>query len=146
MAVSRSTASEDPTAGTGRDYPGRSFGLPAAGVGSVASTSRRIAAFAIDIVLSALAAWAFTAPDPPQNTSLILWSVLTVVTVGLFGITPGQAALGIRVVPVGGGSFVGAWAIPRTVLVFLIVPPLLLNADGRGLHDRLCRTIVLRVR
>jgi uncharacterized RDD family membrane protein YckC len=38
------------------------------------------------------------------------------------------------------------WAVPRTALVFLIVPPLVVNADGRGLHDRLCRTIVLRTR
>jgi len=46
----------------------------------------------------------------------------------------------------GGGDFVGLWAIPRTLLIFLIIPPLLVNADGRGLHDRLCRTIVLRLR
>ena len=45
---------------------------------------------------------------------------------------PGQAALGIRVVPLGGGSLVGLWAMPRTALIFLIVPPLVVNADGRG--------------
>ncbi len=127
-------------------HPGQGLGLPATGVGSVASTGRRAAAFAIDIVLSALAAWAFTAPEPPKNVSLLVWAVMTVLTVGLFGITPGQAMLGIRVVPMSGGNFVGLWAIPRTLLVFLIVPPLLQNSDGRGLHDRLCRTIVLRFR
>lgn len=130
----------------GRGYPGQGLGLPSTGVGSVASMGRRIGAFVIDIVLSALVAWLITAPEPPQNTSLLVWSVMTVVTVGLFGITPGQAALGIRVVPMGGGSFVGLWALPRTFLVFLIVPPLLTNSDWRGLHDRLCRTIVLRLR
>jgi len=127
-------------------YPGQGLGLPSSGVGSVASMGRRIGAFVIDIVLSALVAWSITAPEPPQNTSLVVWAAMTVVTVGLFGITPGQAALGCRVVPTGGGSFVGLWAIPRTLLVFLIVPPLLLNADSRGLHDRLCKTIVLRIR
>ena len=127
-------------------YPGKRLGLPSAGVGSVASTGRRIAAFGIDIVLSALVAWLITAPEPPQNMSLVVWAVMTVVAVGLFGITPGHAALGIRVVPMSGGSFVGAWAIPRTALIFLIVPPLVVNADGRGLHDRLCRTVVLRTR
>ena len=127
-------------------YPGKSLGLPSDGVGSVAGMGRRIGAFVIDIVLSALLAWIFTAPEPPQNWSLVVWSVLTVVTVGLFGFSPGQAALGIRVVPMGGGSFVGAWALPRTALIFLIVPPLVVNADGRGLHDRACRTIVLRMR
>lgn len=127
-------------------YPGRALGLPAEGVGSVASMARRIGAFVIDIVLSALVAWAFTAPEPPQNASLFVWAGLTVVTVGLFGFSPGQAALGIRVVPIRGGNFVGLWSIPRTLLIFLIVPPLLVNEDTRGLHDRLCRTIVLRYR
>lgn len=127
-------------------YPGQKLGLPAEGVGSVASMGRRIAGYAIDIVLSALVAWLITAPDAPRNTSLLVWAVMTVVTVGLFGITPGQAAVGIRVVPTGGGDFVGLWAIPRTLLIFLIVPPLLVDSNGRGLHDRLCRTIVLRLR
>ena len=127
-------------------YPGKRLGLPSSGVGSVASMGRRIAAFVIDITASALVAWLITAPEPPQNMSLLVWALMTVVTVGLFGITPGQAVLGIRVVPIGGGSLVGAWAIPRTVLVFLLIPPLLVNVDGRGLHDRLCRTVVLRTR
>ena len=127
-------------------YPGSGLGLPFDGVGSVGSMARRIGAFVIDLVLSALVGWIFTAPEPPQNTSLLVWAVMTVVAVGLFGITPGQFALGLRVVPFGGGSFVGAWAIPRTLLIFLVVPPLLVNEDGRGLHDRLCRTIVLRTR
>lgn len=134
------------TEGTAEQYPGRGLGLPASGVGAVASFGRRVGAFVIDIVLSALVAWLITAPEPPQNMSLLVWGVMTVIAVGLFGITPGQAVLGIRVVPMGGGSLVGLWAIPRTVLVFVIVPTLLVNVDGRGLHDRLCRTIVLRTR
>ena len=127
-------------------HRGQGLGLPSSGVGSVASFGRRAGAFGIDITLAAVAAWAFTAPEPPRNTSLLIWAVMTVVTVGLFGITPGQAILGIRVVPMSGGDFVGLWAIPRTALIFLIVPPLLQNSDGRGLHDRLCRTVVLRYR
>lgn len=129
-----------------QQYPGKALGLPASGVGSVAAFSRRLGAFVIDIVLSALVAWLITAPEPPQNTSLAVWAVMTVLAVGLFGISPGQAILGIRVVPLRGGSFVGAWAVPRTLLIFLIIPPLLINEDSRGLHDRLCRTIVLRTR
>ena len=135
-------AAEGATEGT---RPGRALGLPADGVGSVATMGAKVLAFVIDIVLSALLAWVLTAPEPPQNWSLVVWAVMTVVAVGLFGFTPGQAALGIRVAPLG-RSIVGLWAVPRTVLVFLIVPPLLVNQDLRGLHDRWCRTVVVRMR
>lgn len=127
-------------------HPGARLGLPAAGVGAVVPFGPRLGAFFIDIVLSAAAAWAVTAPEAPQNWSLAVWAVLTVVTVGVFGQSPGQAALGMRVVPVDGRNLVGLWAVPRTVLIFLIVPPLVMNGDGRGLHDRLCRTVVIRSR
>jgi len=127
-------------------WPGRTFGATRTGAGSVASMGRRVGAFVIDIALSAALALAFTWPEPPKNLSLYLWAGVTVLTVALFGITPGHAALGLRVASVRGATFLGAWAIPRTVLIFLIVPPLLTDADGRGLHDRLCHTIVLRTR
>ena len=127
-------------------YSGQALGLPASAVGSVATMGAKIGAFVIDILLSALLAWAITAPEPPKNWSLAIWAGMTIVTVGLFGFTPGQAALGIRVAPLGRSSMVGLWAVPRTVLVFLIVPPLLVNADMRGLHDRWCRTVVVRMR
>ncbi|MBM9474868.1 RDD family protein [Nakamurella flavida] len=129
-----------------QQHPGARLGLPAAGVGAVVSFGPRLGAFVVDIALSAVAAFAVTAPEAPQNWSLVVWAVLTVVTVAVFGQTPGQAALGMRVVPVDGRTTVGLWAVPRTALIFLLVPPLIMNGDGRGLHDRLCRTVVIRSR
>ena len=35
-------------------------------------------------------------------------------------------------------------AVVRTVLLCLLVPALLVDADGRGLHDRLTQTAVVR--
>jgi uncharacterized RDD family membrane protein YckC len=127
-------------------WPGRRFGATAEGVGSVASMGRRVGAFAIDVALCMVLAWAFSWPQLPGNLSLYIWAGMTVLTVGLFGFTPGQAAVGIRVASVHGSPLVGLWAIPRTAMIFLILPPLLADADARGLHDRLCRTIVLRMR
>lgn len=127
-------------------FPGQKFGATAVGVGSVASMGRRVAAFAIDITASSLVAWAVTWPAPPQNLSVAVWAAVTILAVALFGMTPGQWLLGIRVASVTGALLVGAWAVPRTALIFLLIPPLLADADGRGLHDRLCRTIVLRFR
>ncbi len=106
----------------------------------------RVLAFVIDVVLSGAVALLFTRPALPQNWSLVVWASMTILTVGIFGFTPGQAALGIRVAPLGGGSVVGVWALPRTLLTFVIVPPLIVDADGRGLHDRICRTVVIRYR
>lgn len=129
-----------------QQYPGRRLGLPQSGVGSAAGMGVRTAAFAVDLALSFLIALLFTRPELPKNWSLLVWAVMTVVAVGSFGFTPGQAIFGMRVAPVDGRSLVGPWALPRTALVFLIVPVLITDADGRGLHDRLCRTVVVRTR
>lgn len=106
----------------------------------------RMGAFLIDVALSAAAAFTVTWPHAPQNLSLAIWAGLTVLTVALFGATPGQWMLGIRVASVRGAAFVGAWALPRTAAIFLVLPPLVSDADGRGWHDKLCHTIVLRSR
>lgn len=127
-------------------WPGEKFGATASGPGSVASMGARMGAFLIDIGLCAAAALAVTYPELPKNWSLVIWFGVTIVTVGLFGATPGQWLLGIRVAKVRGSAFVGAWAVLRTALIFLIVPPLVGDADGRGWHDKACRTIVLRTR
>nr|MDQ3826417.1 RDD family protein [Actinomycetota bacterium] len=39
-----------------------------------------------------------------------------------------------------------AAAVIRTVLLCLLIPPVVYNTDGRGLHDRAAGTIVLRTR
>ena len=128
------------------DYPGSALGLPKTGPGSVAPMGVRVGAFVIDLAVSFLLALAFTRPALPQNVSLWVWLGMTVLAVGLFGFTPGQAACGIRVAPLGGRAIVGLWAVPRTALTFLVVPVLFTNSDGRGWHDRACRTVVIRSR
>jgi uncharacterized RDD family membrane protein YckC len=80
------------------------------------------------------------------------WSqraVLTVLGVALVGATPGHLIAGTRVATLGPADrspLVGFWALPRTVLIALVIPPFILDGDGRGLHDRLCHTIVVRTR
>lgn len=127
-------------------YPGERFRLPASGVGSVAPTGTKMLAFVIDLALSFGVALLFTRPALPQNWSLVVWATMTILTVGIVGFTPGQAILGLRVARIDRRTFVGLWAIPRAALTFVIVPPLIVDTDNRGLHDRLCRTIVIRTR
>jgi len=53
---------------------------------------------------------------------------------------------GLRAVRVDGADRVGLWALARTVSLFFIVPALIMDRDGRGLHDRVSRTVVIRTR
>lgn len=128
-------------------WPGDRFGLPETGPGSVATMGTRLLALIIDAVLASLIAYAFTAPAAPLNWSLVPWFVITVVTVSFFGCTPGMWLLGIRVARVDGASMVGPLrAIPRTIMVGVIIPAVVWDRDGRGLHDRAVGTIVVRFR
>ncbi|WP_235003542.1 RDD family protein [Blastococcus haudaquaticus] len=124
---------------------GASLGLPAEGPGSLASFSTRVVAFVVDAVGSALVAGLFTAPDLPGNWALAAFAVITVVTLVLVGQTPGMRLLGLRLAHPRPGQRLAPWrAVVRTALLCLLVPALLVDADGRGLHDRLTDTAVVR--
>ena len=151
-----STLSE---AGTGSEtrqrWPGEDLGLPESGVGAVATGPRRFGALLLDLVAAFLVTSFFVRPefsDPAVmrefNTfSLGVWAVITVIPVALFGFTPGMGACGIRVGRLDGASFVGVWrALVRCVLTFFIVPAAVRNPAGRGWHDRLTGTVVVRLR
>jgi hypothetical protein len=144
-------AALEPVEGTGEPRPhrwrGERLGLPESGPGAAAPIASRAAALAIDVVLAALIAGLFTAPELPRNWSLLPWFLITVSTVSFFGFTPGMLALGIRVVRMDGAAMIGpVRAIPRTVMVGVIIPAAIWDADGRGLHDKAVGTIVLRMR
>jgi uncharacterized RDD family membrane protein YckC len=124
---------------------GASLGLPAEGPGSLASFGTRAAAFCIDALGSALVAGLFTAPRLPGNWALGAFAAVTVITLVAFGQTPGMRLLGLRLAHPRPGQRLAAWrAVVRTALLCLLVPALLVNADGRGLHDRLTDTAVVR--
>lgn len=76
---------------------------------------------------------------------LVIWFVLGVLSLRLFGFTPGQYALGLMVIPVDNRQHVGSGrAVGRGVLLSLVIPGLFTDADGRGLQDRLTSTAVVR--
>ncbi|MQA11197.1 MAG: hypothetical protein GEU98_22085 [Pseudonocardiaceae bacterium] len=130
-----------------QNWSGERLGLPESGAGAVASTGRRAAALLIDVIVAGLVAGLFTAPELPRNWSVLAWFLITVVTVSLFGFTPGKAVLGVRIVRMDGASMVGVpRTVVRTVLIFLIIPAVIWDADRRGLHDRAAGTIALCTR
>ncbi|NEK84582.1 RDD family protein [Blastococcus saxobsidens] len=133
-------------AGQPSQAPGRgaSLGLPAEGPGSLASFTARAGGYVVDALLSAAIAWAFSAPELPGNLSLLVFFVLTAVSVAVFGQTPGHRLLGLRLAHPTPGARLAPWrAVVRTALLVLLVPALITDADGRGLHDRLTGTAVV---
>jgi uncharacterized RDD family membrane protein YckC len=125
---------------------GASLGLPDHGPGSLASFGTRMVAFFVDALASALIAGLFVA-GLPGNWSLLVFAVVTVGTLIVFGQTPGMRLLGLRLAHPRAGERLAPWrAVVRTGLLILLVPALVVDADGRGLHDRLTDTAVVRDR
>ena len=115
----------------------------------------RLGAFLLDLVVAALLTSLFVELDVERPEvmqtfnywSILVWFVVSVVAVSLFGFTVGMFALGLRVVRLDGATMVGPLrTVPRTLLTAIIVPAALTDANGRGLHDRLVGTIVVRTR
>ncbi len=124
---------------------GASLGLPSDGPGSLASFSNRVVAFLVDALASALVAGLFTAPHLPGNWALAAFAAITVVSLMAFGQSPGMRLLGLRLAHPRPGQRLAPWrAVVRTALLCLLVPALVVDADGRGLHDRLTDTAVVK--
>ena len=138
------------TAGSRPAYPGENLGLPESGPGSLASMTRRLAALLIDWLISyglallTLGAGVISKAMLP-TAILVIWFLLGVVAVRLFGFTPGQLALGLEVVAVDGRVPIGLGRLAvRGLLIGVVIPPLFVDSDGRGLQDRVTGTAVVR--
>jgi uncharacterized RDD family membrane protein YckC len=131
-------------------YPGQRLGLPENGSGSIARFGRRLAALLVDwLIAYGLAGLAMTVGLVSISTLstavLVIWFVLGAVSVRLFGFSPGQLALGLRVAPVDNRQHVGLGrAVVRGLLITLVIPALFTDSDLRGLHDLATKTAVLR--
>lgn len=109
---------------------------------------RRVVAILIDWLISyglAALALAFGAISQQMLATavLVIWFVLGVVAVRLFGFTPGQLVAGLGVVALAGRLGIFRLAV-RGLLVGLVIPPLFTDSDGRGLQDRVTGTAVVR--
>jgi uncharacterized RDD family membrane protein YckC len=128
------------------------LGLPADGPGSLAPTGRRVLAFAIDAIASALVAGLFVhhsgevgvAAHAPGLWSLIPLALDYVGGILLAGRTLGMKLTGLRVIRVDAPEAVGPGrALARTALLMLLIPALVVDRDGRGFHDRITDTAVI---
>jgi uncharacterized RDD family membrane protein YckC len=124
--------------------------LPESGPRSLAPMGRRVVALLIDWLISyglaLLALGAGAISKAMLSTAiLVIWLLLGVVAVRLFGFTPGQLALGLQVAAVDGRVPVGVGRLAvRGLLIGVVIPPLFVDSDGRGLQDRVTGTAVVR--
>ncbi|MFE9257122.1 RDD family protein [Streptomyces sp. NPDC006879] len=129
-------------------YRGERLGLPQEGPGSIARFGRRMAALVLDWFLCMLIAYGlFSAGEQraATNIAMAVFFVLSLLTVGTVGFTPGKRLLGLRVAAEDGGRLSLPRVLLRTVLLCLLVPALVWDRDGRGLHDRLSRAVQVRL-
>ena len=124
-------------------WAGEFLGLPESGPASAASYPRRIGAIFIDWFVASGIAMIIE----PGNS----WWVL-VVFIGmhfallwLFGTTLGKRVFKIQVVQVGGATIKLYQAAIRAVLLGLVIPVLVIDRDGRGLHDKLAGTVQIHM-
>lgn len=108
------------------------------------SLARRFAALSIDWIMCMLIAGLFARPLVDGWATMAVLVAEYTFFVGLFGQTPGMRLARIGCVHVDTGQPVGLLrAAVRGILLILVVPPLLMDARRRGLHDRAAGTIVI---
>ncbi len=138
------------------EYPGQRLGMPPGGPGSIGRFGRRLVGVVIDwLIASVIARGMFGVPlpfsDPPANHSqgfvvLGVFAVMHLLLVGTLGTTIGHRVAGLRVTALDGGRATVLQALIRTVLLCLFVPAVIWDRDGRGMHDRVPSTVIVRTR
>ncbi|UJP11668.1 RDD family protein [Microbacterium sp. KUDC0406] len=127
--------------------------MPQTGHGSIARVGRRIGALLIDYAAATIIAVGFLGYDQfqlpaeagwRQFAPMMVFAVLQIVFIPTAGGSPGHRILGMRVMRLGGG-WPGFWRpIVRTVLLVLVIPAVIWDADQRGLHDKASGLVLIR--
>ena len=108
----------------------------------MARAGRRILAICIDWGLSYLIAAAFFNSHP--NAILAIFAAEQVLLVGTLGYSVGHRIMGIKVTTLDGGPPGLLAGAVRALLLCLVIPAIIFDADHRGLHDKAMKTILVR--
>ena len=127
-------------------YRGQRLGLPESGPGSLAPQGRRLGALVVDwgIALGLTAAFGWrTSSAQGQWGTIAIFGAEHLVFLSLLGFTVGKWLFGVRVGKLG-GPLTPIHVVVRTVLLLLVIPAVVWDQDGRGLHDRAAGTVEVR--
>ncbi len=125
-------------------HPGARFGFPAHGPGSLSGFGRRVLALVVDWLPAAAVGYFLT--TNPSLSAIVIFAAVTVISHSLFGRTLGYAVAGLRLVKIDGLRPDPGRVLVRTLLLCLVVPAVVSDDDGRGLHDKVVSTAVLTTR
>lgn len=114
--------------------------------GEVASLVRRAAALIIDwvacLLVAKLVAPALELGEAPFLPLLIFFIEVTLLT-WFVAASFGQRVLGIEVIGIDGQRLM-LWRIAlRTLLICLVIPAVIFDSQGRGLHDRTVGSVAI---
>ena len=110
---------------------------------------RRLAALMVDWILATFTTGLlfplFASSLAPSLTRLGVFVFEVGLMTALSGASIGQRALGLRVVSFPEKFFLTpSKAFLRTFLIALVIPALVIDSEGRGLHDRFTKSQVLK--
>ncbi len=120
--------------------------------GHVAPFGRRLAALFVDwiaclaITYGLVAALVDLGDAARSFVPLGILLLENLVGVSLGGGTLGHRLLRLRVVPLAGAWVTPGRSLVRAALLCLVIPPIVTGRDGRGLHDQLAGTTIVRLR
>ena len=127
--------------------------MPEEGPGSISRPGRRIGALLIDYAAATVIATGFLGFDQfalpseaglTQFAPLAVFALLQILFIPTAGGSPGHRILGMRVIRFSGG-WVGLWRpIVRTLLIVVVIPAVIWDADQRGLHDKASGLVLIR--
>ena len=138
-------------AGVDLGYRGEQLGRPPVGVGSVAGLGRRMAALFVDwigaLLVAQLLVRAFGLDEmAKQWLVLALFALQVWLLTSLMGASFGQRLLGIGVSRLDSSALDPARTGLRVLLLCLVLPAVVFDRDGRGLHDRAVGSVVTLTR
>ena len=108
----------------------------------MARAGRRILAICIDWGLSLLISNAFFGGD--ATATLAIFAVEQTLLVGLLGYSVGHRIMGIEVVRLDGRQPTLLDGLIRALLICLVIPVIIVDADHRGLHDKAIKAVLIR--
>ena len=122
--------------------------MPMSFPGEISSLGRRVAALVIDwlvstgVALLLVGTVGYVSDQVSLATLGVFYLEVTLLT-WLLGASFGQRLLRLRVCRIDGHPLGLARTALRTLLICLVLPPLVMDSYGRGLHDRAVGSVVI---